>query len=89
MVEKASNLKITVLRRLKPEDVFKEKPIDYPDIDACDLYKDGQEFIVDESCRMPDGFCSWAWNDIYKNIVALGFYGNFQWFNEEGVSVID
>ena len=36
---------------------------------------------------MPEGFCGWAWDDIYKVVQALRFHGNFHWFDEPGVSV--
>ena len=86
MVEKASRLKITVLRRLKPEEIFDKKPIAH-DLGPCEAYKDGQKFIVEADGRMPDEFCTWAWDDIYKDIQTLRFHGNFQWFTEEGASV--
>lgn len=87
MVEKASRLKITVLRRFKPGEVFVEPPVKGPPLDACGVYEDGQVFYVEEDGHMPEGFCGWAWDDIYKNIQTLRFHGNFQWFDESGVSV--
>lgn len=36
---------------------------------------------------MPNEFCGGAWDDIYKAIQVLRFHGNFQWFDEAGVSV--
>ena len=87
MVRKASKLKITVLRRFKPEEVFKEKPIGYGELGPCEVYKDGQEFIVEADGEMPEGFCGWAWDDIYKDVQTLRFHGDFQWFTEEGASV--
>jgi uncharacterized repeat protein (TIGR04076 family) len=36
---------------------------------------------------MPEGFCTWAWDDITKDVETLRFHGNFQWFEEPGVSV--
>ena len=52
-----SDLKITVLRRFHPDDVFGE---DYPikKLDwmrQCHVVEDGQEFIVHEM-EMPEGF---------------------------------
>jgi len=80
-------VKITVLKRLKPEEVFKEYPLKGEPIDACTVYKDAQEFIVDESGRMPEGFCSWAWDDIYKVVNVPRFGGDFPWFEEKGISI--
>ncbi len=87
MVDKASRLKITVLRRFNPEEVFSEKQIEYGELEVCRVYKDGQEFIVESDGRMPEGFCSWAWDDIFKDVQTLRFHGNFQWFTEEGASI--
>jgi uncharacterized repeat protein (TIGR04076 family) len=87
MVEKASRLKITVLRRFAPEEVFDEPPVKGPSLVACDLYKDEQVFYVEGNGRMPEGFCGGAWDDIYGAIQVLRFHGNYQWFDEPGVSI--
>jgi len=87
LVERASRLKITVLRRFKPEEVFDKPTVKGAPISACDVYEDGQVFYVEENGRMPERFCGWAWNDIYKVVQTLRFRGNFHWFEEPGVSV--
>jgi uncharacterized repeat protein (TIGR04076 family) len=87
MVEKASRLKITVLKRFKPTEVFNKSPINAGEMSECGVYRDGQEFIVDENGRIPEGFCGWAWDDITKVVQTLRFNGNFSWFKEPGVSV--
>lgn len=87
MVERASRLKITVLRRFKPEEVFTKSPVKGAPISACGAFEDGQVFYVEENGRMPEGFCGWAWDDIYKVVQTLRFHGNLHWFDEPGVSV--
>jgi len=87
MVEKASRLKITVLKRFAPEEIFDEPPVKGKLPPACDIYKDGQVFYVEGNGDMPEGFCTWAWDDITKDVETLRFHGNFQWFEEPGVSV--
>jgi len=87
MVERPSRLKITVLRRMKPSDVLDESPIKGGAGSACGVYTDGQEFIVEENGRMPEGFCSWAWNDLTKVLHTLRYNGNYHFFEEPGVSV--
>jgi len=37
---------------------------------ACSALEVGQEF-VSENVNMPAGFCSWAWADIQKYVMAL------------------
>ena len=84
---KKYKVKITVLKRFEPSEVFEEAPVDVEGLTACSLFTDGQEFIVDESGKMPKGFCYWAWNDIFKAVTTLRFGGNFSWHSEKGVSV--
>ena len=86
MVEKPSRLKITVMKRFKPEEV---------DIEwdgggagtACGIYEDGQVFYVEENGSMPEGFCGWAWDDLGKIVMTLRCHGNYHFFNKPGVSV--
>ena len=81
-------LKITVLKRQDPADIFETLPVAKKDwMVPCKLYEDGQEIIVEENQRMPEGFCPSAWISIYHNIRTLGFGGNIPYFDEKGVSV--
>jgi uncharacterized repeat protein (TIGR04076 family) len=80
-------LKITVLKRQDPKEIFDEYPVGERDwFVPCEVYEDGQEFILDE-LKMPDGFCGSAWQTIYPNVRTLSFGGNLPYFEEEGVSV--
>ena len=55
---KLHKVRITVLRRFKPSEVFKKSPVTpVSPMGECDVFKDGQEFILD-SMKMPDGFCN-------------------------------
>ncbi len=92
MVER-SKLKITVLKRTDAKQIFGDTAraralcaIGHS-IEACRMFEDGQEFIVDKNGDMPEGFCHWAWNDLYKVVVALMTGGSFPWMKEEGTSV--
>jgi uncharacterized repeat protein (TIGR04076 family) len=80
-------VRITVLRRFSPSEVFKKAPATFvPPKGACEVFHDGQQFIV-ESLEMPNGFCTSAWTTLYGRIQLLAFGGNLPWFKEEGVSV--
>lgn len=80
-----SDVKITVLKRLELEDIWKKyKKPDYQPL--CPLVKDGQEF-VSKNLGMPEGFCDWAWTDIQKFSLILALGGNFDTVEEEGVVV--
>ncbi len=81
-----SRVKITVLRKLSTREIFGDKPPMGQAIEACDRFKIGQEFIVGEDGKMPEGFCTWAWNDIYGVVTTLRFGGNFPWMKEKGTS---
>ena len=80
-------IKITVLKRVSPSEIFKKSPVTpTAPLGACELFRDGQEFIV-ENLGMPEGFCTSAWVSIYSNVRLLGFGGNLPWFKEKGVAV--
>jgi len=80
-------VKITVLKRFSPSEVFSKSPVtQVGPMEACRLFKDGQEFIV-EDVQMPKGFCTSAWASIYGNVRLLAFGGDLPWFKEKGVAV--
>ena len=87
VIQQASNLKITVLRRFKPEEVFPTPVISHKQIEQCGHYGDGEVFIVEENGLMPEGFCVTAWNDIFPTVQTLRFGGNLPWLKEPGVSI--
>jgi uncharacterized repeat protein (TIGR04076 family) len=83
-----SKLKITVLKRQDPKDLFDEYPVTERDwFVPCAMYQDGQEITVEESLAMPEGFCGSAWQTIYPNVRTLSFGGNLPYFEEEGVAI--
>ncbi len=84
---KMRKVKITVLKRFSPSKVFPESPVTPVEpMGACELFKDGQEFVV-ERLQMPKDFCTSAWVTIYGNVRLLAFGGNLPWFKEKGVAV--
>jgi len=54
---------------------------------GCPLLVVGQEFIVEDQTRIPEGFCSWAWGDIRKDVTTIMFGGSFPWIKQEGVAI--
>jgi uncharacterized repeat protein (TIGR04076 family) len=80
-----SKIKITVIKRFSPEDVFNHeyKTPNGVKVDKCSL-KEGQEWIS-ENGEMPEDFCSWAWVDLSRSIHVLRFGGNFKNWAEDGV----
>ncbi len=66
-----SEVRITVLKKLSSNQIFGDDPPLGKNVKACPVYEVGQEFIVREDGEMPQGFCHWAWNDLYKIVTAL------------------
>jgi len=80
-------VRITVLRRFAPSEVFAQSPVTPSSpLGACEVFRDGQEFIVGQDMSMPKGFCGSAWITIYPNIRTLAFGGNLPWYKEKGVA---
>jgi uncharacterized repeat protein (TIGR04076 family) len=83
-----NKVKITVLKRLDPKEIFDELPVAERDwFVPCGLFQDGQEFILEEDLKMPEGFCTLAWHSIYLNVRTIGYGGNIPAFEEEGVAI--
>lgn len=83
-----ARVKITVFKRVDPSVIFDGKVPNKPGTDepytVCEAFKEGQEFIIEDSLAKPEGFCGWAWRDIYKDLSILRFGGNFwsSWMKE-------
>ena len=81
-------IRITVLRRFSPTEVFETSPVTpVKPLGSCGLYSDGQEFIVGEDLKMPEGFCPGAWHTMYCSVRTLAFGGNLPWYKEKGVAI--
>lgn len=82
---KRSDVRITVLKKLRTGDVFDG----YASASAaleCAAVKEGAEYIS-KGMTMPEGFCSWAWADIQRDVVHLALGGDFPWIREPGTMV--
>jgi uncharacterized repeat protein (TIGR04076 family) len=78
-------VKITVLRKLRIEDLFDE----YADEDfesECPIFNVGDEFVAREDF-VPEGFCRWAWADIFRDVVCLSGGGNYSHIRRKGVMI--
>jgi uncharacterized repeat protein (TIGR04076 family) len=54
----------------------------------CEVFREGQEFVANVVGGMPQGFCPWAWDDIYKVLVAYFAGGDFGMWTEGGDTMI-
>jgi uncharacterized repeat protein (TIGR04076 family) len=84
ILEKPCNVKITVLKRLKTGEILEEYGKGAPA--ECPMFREGQQFMVQE-LNMPQGFCSWAWADIQRDITVLGLRGEFYWIKKKGMMI--
>ncbi|MCJ7572473.1 MAG: TIGR04076 family protein [Candidatus Thermoplasmatota archaeon] len=83
----ASKVKITVIKKVSTKDLWGDNPpchLIEDWTDDCTALNVGDEFIVPEDGSCPDGFCGWAFSDMYRDITHLRYGGNYPWC-EEGV----
>ncbi len=80
---KPADVKITVLKENVNEDLWKEYGIN---IKRCDVFKIGEEYIS-KGIVMPQGFCSWAWADIQRDVAILALGGTFPWIKQKGTTI--
>lgn len=62
-------VKITVLKRTLMEDIVEEYAGKNA-ISLCGKCKEGDIYITDGR-KVPEGFCTWAWADIFKDIIFV------------------
>lgn len=82
---KFSDVKITVAKKLPTHEIFKE----YADVEmqpTCNVMQDGKEY-TSKGMSMPEGFCSWAWSDIQRDVVHLAMGGDFPWIKKKGFMI--
>ena len=86
--KKRANCKITVLKTLYHEDLIKEYllPEQWAPYGACYRHHIGQEFIIN-SFDKPEGFCSWAWADIHREVIAVMFNADFSIYKNSGTII--
>jgi uncharacterized repeat protein (TIGR04076 family) len=74
-------VKITIQKKISSEEVFGHEYF-YPDgrqSTICPHFKEGYEYIVEHAyIDLPDDFpCSWAWQDLWKDLSVLSLGGDF------------
>ena len=79
-----ADVKITVIKKMDNKKLFGENPpLEFTGNGVCDRFEEGQEFICKEG-SYPEGFCSWAYADIQRDIAHLRLGGDYPWFKEKG-----
>jgi uncharacterized repeat protein (TIGR04076 family) len=81
-----SKVKIMVVRGFTKEEIFGDDvPEELRDFTTpCQTHRPGQEFLLDSN-EIPEGFCTWAYADIYRDIIHLSRGGDFPWVGKPGV----
>ena len=80
-------VRITVIRGFSKEEIFGDDvPAELVDfVTPCRIHTPGQEYLL-ESADCPEGFCSWAFRDIYRDIIHLMRGGDYPWIGAPGTS---
>ena len=79
-------VKVTVQKAVDPKVIFDGNVPNMPGKDEpyekC-RHEEGTEWIVEKNMAMPNGFCGWAWRDLYKDLAVLANGGDFDpWVNK-------
>ncbi len=83
-----SKLIITVIRKLSTHDLFGDSPPVHATFEeSCPRCNVGDVYIVPEDGSCPEGFCSWAYADIQRDITHLRFGGDYPFCEEKGTAV--
>ena len=80
-----NDVKITVLKKLNTGEVFDEYAAESSTLE-CSAVSEGVEY-VSSRMQMPEGFCSWAWADIQRDVIHMGLGGDFPWMKKPGVMI--
>lgn len=65
----AKGVKITVLKRLVMDDIVAKYAPDGK-MSPCHRCNEGDVFVTDGR-KVPEGFCVWAWADIFKDVLLV------------------
>ena len=79
-----AQVKITVVKRMTNPDLNEAYGHNIGLV--CDRFADGQEFLLDR-LNAPQGFCSWAWADIQRDVAIMFAGGNLPWMKHPGTAI--
>lgn len=82
-------VKISVLKKYFYEDIADAYLTEGREVGPCPLLEEGQTFLFEGSAVMPQGFCPWAWIDIYRGVSAIAAGATYvPWNNKDGHSIL-
>jgi uncharacterized repeat protein (TIGR04076 family) len=85
-----SRVRITVLKCEHYQDLLDEH---YPTGDGerkrpvCQVFEEGQVFDLHPWRFKPEGFCDWAWSDIYRDVVSVSFGVGHPWAHPRPMAI--
>lgn len=80
-------VRIRVVRKQLYEDLAQLYLTDGPQ--PCDFFDEGEVFVYEGGAEMPQGFCPWAWVDIYHRVNALSNGATcVPWQKRDGVNLV-
>jgi uncharacterized repeat protein (TIGR04076 family) len=83
-----SKVRITVVKKLSTGELFGHNPpVTATFEEACPRCNVGDIYVVPEDGSCPEGFCSWAYADIHRDITHLRFGGDYPFCKEAGTAV--
>lgn len=82
-------VKITVIKKEFYPDLAEQYLTDGEAVGGCPLLNVGDEFIFEGSAKMPEGFCPWAWIDVYNNASAIASGASYHpWNKKNGQTIV-
>ena len=83
-----NKVKITVLRTEFYPELADAYITDGRAAGPCSLLHAGDTFVFEGNAKMPEGFCPWAWIDIYRNVSTLAAGGTYTpWSLRDGETI--
>ena len=83
--------RITVLKRSFHQELtesYLDSTFSPQGLAPCECFEDGQQFLVSELPRRPEGFpCEWAWTDLHRAVALVLFGGGAPWIRKPGSMV--
>lgn len=81
-------VKITVLKKEFYSDLAEKYLTDGKEVGPCPLLEVGDTFTFEGGAKMPEGFCPWAWIDIYRNVSSISQGATYApWNNKESQTI--
>ncbi|MBK5093703.1 MAG: TIGR04076 family protein [Actinobacteria bacterium] len=88
MSSEFSKCKVTVLKRTVNQDLVDEYLAEeHRDTKPCEVFEEGQEFVLDLMEEVPEEFCTWAWADIRKDLIAIATGADMPGLKHSGTAI--